>query len=46
MNKRIMNIDFVKENNINKMKLIIDEWDADIWRNGCTKKSSSGRFFV
>ena len=38
MNKFDMNIEFVEQNSINKIKSRINQWDSDIWRDGCTKK--------
>ena len=39
MNKLNMNIDFVKQNNINKIKSRINKWDSDVWRDSCSRKS-------
>ena len=40
MNKININIDFVKQNSINKIKSKINEWDSNVWRDGCSKKST------
>ena len=46
MNKLNMNIDFVKQNSINKIKSRINEWDSDIWRDGCSKKFTLSLYYL